>query len=174
MSGSRLSAGRSALSISNRRRVRVADHQKRTDAMRRRRRLLLWSLVALATIVAVNAGAFYFRMIVPWTVMLDRSPGSCRVYQRMPRRDVRLACGPPTAIGYPRFSGSGDFFEFQLPTKCAAPCEAIGNRVVFYDCHDRVALVRRPGEDWCAVDGHPLNETSSNGAEQGAAPDSQR
>jgi hypothetical protein len=139
--------------------------------MRRLRRLLLWGFAALAAVAAVNAAAFCFHMVVPWTVVLDGTPGSCRVNQRMSRRNVRIACGSPKATGWPRFSRSGDFFDVH-PTKCAAPCEAIGDSVVFYDCNDRVAEVRKPGEGWCEVDGHNLVET--DGAQQGAAPDNHR
>lgn len=122
-------------------------------------RILRWfAVVTLGVIGLAVVGELSMRwhVVVPWKIVIDRSGRDCSVYQRMPRQSVYSTCGLPRESGNSIKAGSGDFFSSRV---CGGTCDVIGNRVIFYDCEDRVAWTKLKGEPGRCMDvlGDPLD-----------------
>jgi hypothetical protein len=95
--------------------------------------------LALTAFGAAAAGAaiWWVWPSGPWTVA--RAGGaSCRLEAGTARPDVLVRCGAPDATGgQPKRGRSGP----ELINMCAAPCDRYGDKVLFFDCDNRLAEV---------------------------------
>lgn len=97
----------------------------------RRRRVILGTL-GLAAVAWVLASVLPRR----WEVATPGG-GSCVVTRGQSISDINRACGSPTRAGDQPERADG------WNSRCSAPCQLRGERLLFYDCEDRLDSVEQ-------------------------------
>jgi hypothetical protein len=97
----------------------------------------LGTLTGVVALVAVGLSLWPRQ----WRILRQDGSLRCAIKKGWSVSEVKEACGDPTKEGgQPKVSEGWTF--------CSAPCELRDGRLVFYDCHGKVARLEALTTDW--------------------------